>query len=156
MKKIESYLKYFITKDGKIFTKCHNKYLKPDLSTDYKRVTLYNNGKRCKFLIHRLVALAYIPNPYNLSQVNHINGVKTDNRVENLEWCSAKENTQHSVKIESFGKSKLTIKQVKEIKIRLSNDELGKDIAKKYNVTPSTISYIKTNKRWDKIFLPER
>ena len=53
-------------------------------------------GKTKEFKAHRLVALMFIPNPYNKPQINHINGRKEDNRVENLEWCTNSENQIHS------------------------------------------------------------
>lgn len=58
----------------------------------YLSVCLHKNGKQKKYLVHRLVAEAFIPNTNNLPQVNHKSEVKTDNRVENLEWCTASYN----------------------------------------------------------------
>lgn len=62
----------------------------------YLRVNLKRDGKSKSMNVHRLVALAWIPNPNDLPQVNHLNGVKGDNRVSNLEWCTAAENSQHA------------------------------------------------------------
>ena len=62
----------------------------------YLRVHLSKNGKRTSELVHRLVAKTFIDNPNNKPQVNHINGRKDDNRVENLEWCTASENVTHA------------------------------------------------------------
>ena len=60
----------------------------------YWRVRLIKNSSYKYFFVHRLVAEAFISNPNNYATVNHINGIKTDNRIDNLEWCSLKENIQ--------------------------------------------------------------
>lgn len=74
-----------------------NPYLDKD---GYPRLTLCVNDKRIYRNVHRLVAIAFIPNPNNLPQVNHISEVKTDNRVINLEWSSVVDNVNHGTAIQ--------------------------------------------------------
>jgi hypothetical protein len=77
--------------------RCKDEYiLKPFLANNgYAQVTLYNNTKKHKFLVHRLVACAFIPNPDNLPQINHKDEDRTNNVVENLEWCTAEYNNAY-------------------------------------------------------------
>jgi len=73
------------------------KILKPGLSKGYLTINLCRNKQSKSTRIHKLVAKYFIPNPKHLPGVNHKNGIKTDNRVENLEWVSQRENITHAI-----------------------------------------------------------
>ena len=98
MRQIKDYSDYLITLDGKVFSMISMKFLK--LNNDgrgYLSIQLYDKkGGNKRRLIHRLVAEAYLPNPENKEQVNHINGIKSDNCLLNLEWNTSSENNKHA------------------------------------------------------------
>lgn len=98
MKDINKYEgKYAVTKCGKIWSYQRKKFLKPTPNHNgYLRVCLRNNGDRKTFSVARLVAFAYIPKSKLKKYVNHIDGNKKNNHVENLEWCTARENIRHA------------------------------------------------------------
>jgi len=96
-KTITGYPNYQISTNGDVFSTNINKIMSPKKHyKGYLYVTLSNAGDTKAFKIHRLVAQAFLPNPNNLPQVNHIDGDKTNNNYKNLEWCTNSENVKHS------------------------------------------------------------
>ena len=135
--------------------------LKGGNSKGYIRVALSKDGKKKGHAVHRLVAEAFIPNPGNKSQVNHINKNRGDNRVENLEWVTAKENSVHAYHSENnYGKIEyhaglLNEAQIKEVKKLyylngLTTHKLIDAVKSKYGVeiTPHTISLMDDLSIW--------
>ena len=119
----------------------------------YLKVGIVCNGIYKDVRVHRMVAETFIDNPNDKPHVNHINGNKLDNRTENLEWCTAKENISHSyennlqpIQVNTY-KGKLTNWQRKEIVTRYNSEEISKRrLALEYGVSHTTISAIVNNK----------
>ena len=86
-----------IRKNGRVDNRKGRKIRPAVDKNGYQRVTFSSKGERHSFPVHRLVAMAYIPNPGKKPTVNHKNGIKLDNRVENLEWATQKEQKRHSI-----------------------------------------------------------
>lgn len=99
IKKIDGYEKYFITNYGVVINNETNRVLKQEVSKGYLRVTLSENNVQKRFLVHRLVAKHYLLKEIGKNFINHIDGNKLNNNVENLEWCTSSENERHSYKI---------------------------------------------------------
>ena len=107
---VVGYENYEVSNLGRVKSLNYNKtgreeILKHKIVKGYLRLNLCKDSKTHSFFIHRLVAQAFIPNPDNLPQVNHIDECKTNNRVENLEWCSAKYNTNYGSRTEKVIKA---------------------------------------------------
>jgi len=149
-KVIKDYPDYAISIDGEVFSLRYNKKLKSIINTrGYMRVDLTKDFIRKTIKIHRLVAEAYIDNVNNYPQVNHINGIKTDNRVENLEWCTAKQNIQHAI----INKLKVQSSKLKEFQVlEIRNSRLSrKELSILYDISVRNIGFIINRVTWKHI-----
>ena len=151
-KDIKGFENYQISTNGRVWSKIKKKYLKGFIDKDgYKIVDLRKNKKTFKKRINRLVAESFLENPDNLPQVNHKDEVKTNNKVENLEWCTVEYNLNYGTRNEKAAKA--LAKQVYQytlngelIKIWPSTKEVGRNGFKQSGVWQACNGKIKTYK----------
>lgn len=125
----------------------------------YIRVKLSKNSTSKLVTLHRLLAVNFIDNPYNKPNVNHIDGDKSNNSLDNLEWCTQKENVQHSFKTglskarkgEKNNLSKLKENDIKEIRKLHRQKMTQTEISKMFNVSIANISEIVNYKTWKEV-----
>jgi hypothetical protein len=152
--------RYSASDDGRIWSHLRNKFMTASISNGYPQINICLSGQKRRKLVHRLVASAWIKNPNNLPQVNHINGIKTDNRSDNLEWCDASYQRIHAMqlglvkttqalresgKINGKSRRKLTYEQAEEIR---SLDYSLAKTALLYGVSKRCIHFIKQGKTY--------
>jgi len=145
--------RYNVDKNGNVFSHINGIKLKPYLvGAGYYYVNLAGKSRP----VHRIVAEAFLPDFLEKPQVNHIDGNKLNNHISNLEMVSAKENILHayktglkvSLKGENHTNSKLSAEDVTIIKMLLRKGETGTSLARKFGVSQTTISYIKSGIAW--------
>ena len=153
-KKIEGYDNYSVSDTGLVRNDTTGKLLKAfDLDTGYTIIHLYKNKKMKNLKLHRVIAQAFIPNPKQEKCINHINGNRHDNRIENLEWCSHSENNIHSYR--TLGRSSsnairaMSVAKYKPVLCVETKEvyESVKQASEKTGVCRANISKCLTNKR---------
>ena len=143
---------YSVSDSGEIKNMLNGKILKQSNSRGYRSVRLTKDKKRSIGSVHRIVASSFLDYCHEKIEVNHKNGLKSDNRVENLEWCNRKENVDHSIKygLVNYAK-KLDEFKVLAIHTFFLSGKKVTEIANMYGISASTISEIVNKKTWKNV-----
>lgn len=155
-KDIQGYEQFYqISNFGNVKSLRHNLIMKLG-KAEYLIATLCKYGKSKSFMVHRMTATAFIPNPENKPCINHLDGNKYNNKISNLEWVTYKENMKHAYDIglyngrdASCGNRRLTSKQVLKIrKLYTNKTENQESLCKMFKCTNQNISCIVNGKTW--------
>ena len=144
---------YFVREDGKVIGKT-GIVLKENIVHGYAYVSVKTDGKFRPRRVHRLVAEAFIPNPDKLPEVNHIDGVKTNNHVSNLEWATSQQNSKHAIDVlgkgvgENHGCATLSNEIVHEICRMMVSGYQNSYITEKLGVTKDIVGKIRRRSSW--------
>lgn len=139
---------YKVSNWGRVSSQCGRKVRILSIRLDtkgYLVVALSKNGKAKTHRLHRLVAIAFVGNPENKLEVNHKNGIKTDNRAENLSWVTGKENIIHA-RNNGLCKHKINLDIANEIR-KIKNKTYAQ-MATMYSVSRHIIKSVRTNRAW--------
>lgn len=148
---------YLVSNKGRVITKKTGLSRKFRTTWDgYYDVGLWKKGKKKTIRVHRLIAEAFVPNPKGLKIINHIDGNKKNNHVNNLEWSTVRDNTRHSylnglqksLKGDEHGRSKFTNEQIVQVCELLDKKTPRKEIAKITGVSVRTIQSISSGVNW--------
>lgn len=156
-KTITTHTNYEVSSLGRVRNKTTNEFKHSTPNPQgYVNLTLYSNGVGKTFVVHRLVAEYFIPNPDNKPLVNHIDACRHNNFTENLEWCTQSENMKHMVNIgnnkdhngHNNPAAKLTEEQVKVIR---NDDRPGSVLAALYDVSTNVIDNVKNGNSYKNV-----
>lgn len=141
---------YKISSDGKVISA--NGIRGTEISKNgYERITLWKKGKGKHYSIHRLVAAAFIPNPNHYDFVNHKDGNKLNNNVDNLEWCNLSQNVQHAYKTGLTHHATTKVIQYTKDFVKVREWDSIKEACESLGLTHSNICTVckdKTNRRF--------
>lgn len=137
---------YDVDAKGNVYNKTTKEKKETFISNSgYERVSLWKNGKGQNISVHRLVAFKYLSNPNNYKQVNHIDGNKLNNNVDNLEWCSREENMKHAYKNNLINSKTTKVKQYDKNMNLIKIWNSIKDVERELGISHSNITTVCKN-----------